>query len=87
MAKPKVKPLTFEEKRTLTGMGVELYEYLLNWKKDVYRHLQESGRLLPYLQERGEFLDNLVINCMQNGMDEAGAMEVARAEFNEDMMS
>ena len=46
--------------------------------------MQKDGSLLPYLQRTGEELDNLVIDLMQNGMDEAGAKELARAEFNPD---
>lgn len=86
MSKIKPRPLTREEKQTLTGLGVELYEYLLNFKPDVYLARQQDGSLLEYLQRMGEELDNLVIELMQNGMDEAGAKEVARAEFNENMM-
>ena len=87
MARPRVKPLTREEKWTLTGLGVELYEYLRKFKPEVYRERQQDGTLLPYLQTTGEYLDDLVISLMQNGMDEAGALEVARAQFNEDMQS
>ena len=87
MARPKVKPLTQAEKWTLTGLGVELYEYLMNFKPDVYLAKQQDGSLLPYLQRMGEDLDNMVIELMQNGMDESGALELARAEFNEDMLS
>ena len=82
--KPRVKPLPWEQRRTLTVMGTELYEYLLNNRKDQYREMQKDGSLLPYLRSEGERLDEMVIELMQNGMDEAGAKEVARAEFNPD---
>ena len=83
--KPKVRPLTFEERRGIGVMGQELYEYLLNFKKDQYREMQQDGTLIPYLQKMGWELDEMVIDLMQNGMDEAGAKEVARAEFNPDV--
>ena len=87
MTKPKLKPLPWEQRRGIGVMGQELYEYLLNFKPDVYRERQRDGSLVPYLQRMGEELDEMVIELMQNGMDEAGAKEVARAEFNEDLMS
>lgn len=77
-------PLPWEQRQTLTVMGTELYEYLLHEKPEQYSQMQKDGSLLPYLQSTGEDLDNLVIDLMQNGMDEAGAKEVARAEFNPD---
>lgn len=86
MAKANVKPLSFEQRRGIGVMGQELYEYLLNEKPDVYRERQRDGSLVPYLRKMGEELDEMVIDLMQNGMDEAGAKEVARAEFNEDLM-
>ncbi len=87
MAKPRVKRLSFEERQGIGVMGQELYEYLYNFKRNVYRDLQQSGELIPYLRRMGKDLDEMVISLMQNGMDEAGAKEAARAEFNEDMIS
>lgn len=87
MAKPRVKRLTLEERQGIGVMGQELYEYLYNFKRNMYRELQQSGELIPYLRKTGMELDDMVIDLMQNGMDEAGAKEIARAEFNEDMMS
>ena len=87
MAKPRVKRLTIEERQGIGVMGQELYEYLYNFKRNMYRELQQSGELIPYLRKTGMELDDMVIDLMQNGMDEAGAKEIARAEFNEDMMS
>ena len=78
------RPLTARREATLSVMGWELYEYLLNEKPEQYSEMQKDGSLLPYLQRTGEELDNLVIDLMQNGMDEAGAKELARAEFNPD---
>ena len=78
------RPLTARQEATLSVMGRELYEYLLNEKPEQYSKMQKDGSLLPYLQRTGEELDNLVIDLMQNGMDEAGAKELARAEFNPD---
>ena len=82
---PKCRPLPWQQRRTLTVMGTELYEYLLNNRPEMYSEMQKDGSLLPYLQSRGEDLDDMVIELMQNGMDEAGAKEVARAEFNPDV--
>ena len=83
--RPRPKPLPFQQRATLTVMGTELYEYLLNEKPETYSRMQQDGSLLPYLQKTGEDLDNMVIDLMQNGMDEAGAKELARAEFNPDV--
>ena len=82
--KARIKPLSFEERQGIGVMGQELYEYLLNFKKDQYREMQQDGSLIPYLRKYGMELDDMVIELMQNGMDESGAKEVARAEFNPD---
>lgn len=82
---PKPKPLPFEQRRGIGVMGQELYEYLLNHKKSQYAEMQQNGSLIPFLRKTGKELDEMVIELMQNGMDEAGAKEVARAEFNEDL--
>ena len=82
---PKPKPLPFEQRRGIGVMGQELYEYLLNHKKSQYAEMQQNGSLIPFLRKTGKELDEMVIELMQNGMDEAGAKEVARAEFNPDV--
>lgn len=82
---PNPRPLTFEERRGIGVMGQELYEYLLNNRKEQYSQMQQEGSLIPYLQKMGWELDEMVIDAMQNGMDEAGAKELARAEFNPDV--
>ena len=107
--KARIKPLSFEERQGIGVMGQELYEYLLNFKKDQYREMQQDGSLipylrkygmelddmvielmqqdgslLPYLQKMGDELNDMVIELMQQGLDEAGAKELARAEFNPD---
>ena len=82
---PKPKPLPFEQRRGIGVMGQELYEYLLNHKKSQYAEMQQNGSLIPFLRKTGKELDEMVIELMQNGMDEAGAKEVARAEFNADL--
>ena len=84
---PKCRPLTFEETRGIGVMGQELYEYLLDNRKEMYSEMQQAGTLIPYLRKTGMELDDMVIELMQNGMDEAGAKEVARAEFNPDVLS
>lgn len=81
---PKPRPLPFEQRRGIGVMGQELYEYLLNEKPERYSQMQQDGSLIPYLRKTGPELDDMVIDLMQNGMDEAGAKEVARAEFNPD---
>lgn len=82
---PKPKPLPFQQRASLSVMGRELYEYLLNHQKEQYSQMQQDGSLLPYLQSKGDELNEMVIDLMQNGMDEAGAKELARAEFNPDV--
>ena len=83
----KPNPLPWEQRRGIGVMGQELYEYLLNDQPERYSQMQQDKSLLPYLQKQGEELDEMVIELMQNGMDEAGAKEVARAEFNPDVLS
>ena len=82
---PKPKPLPFEQRQGIGVMGQELYEYLLNSQPETYNQMQQDGSLIPYLQKKGMELDDMVIDLMQNGMDEAGAKELARAEFNPDV--
>ena len=82
---PKPKPLPWEQRRGIGVMGQELYEYLLNNQPETYNQMQQDGSLIPYLQKKGTELDDMVIDLMQNGMDEAGAKELARAEFNPDV--
>lgn len=84
---PKPKPLTFEQRRGIGIMGQELYEYLLNFRKSQYVEMQQKGTLIPYLQKKGMELDDMVIDLMQDGLDESGAKELARAEFNPDVLS
>lgn len=86
MANQKCRPIPFKDRTGIGVMGEELYQYLLNFKPETYLELQNSGELLPYLRKTGMELDDMVIDLMQNGMDEAGAKEIARAEFNEDVM-
>ena len=81
----RVKPLSAAEKQTLTGMGKELYEYLYQFKRETYREMQQDGTLLQYLQSEGERLEEMVVDLMQNGMDQAGALELTRAEYNPDV--
>ena len=78
-------PLTWEQRRGIGVMGQELYEYLLNNQPERYSQIQQDKSLIPYLNKQGPELDEMVIELMQNGMDEAGAKEVARAEFNPDV--
>ena len=82
----KLIPLKLSERTGMGVMGEELYQYLLHFKKETYRELQQSGELLPYLRETGMRLDDMVIDLMQSGLGESGAKEIARAEFNEDAM-
>lgn len=83
----KPNPLTLEQRRGIGVMGQELYEYLLNNQQERYSQMQQDKSLIPYLKKQGPELDEMVIELMQNGMDEAGAKEVARAEFNPDVLS
>lgn len=78
------KPLSNRQEATLSVMGRELYEYMLNEKPETYSQMQQDGSLLPYLQKMGDELNDMVIELMQQGLDEAGAKELARAEFNPD---
>ena len=79
------RELTYQERRGIGVMGEELYEYLLNNQTELYEEKLNDGSLIPYLRKMGNELDEMVIELMQNGMDEAGAKEVARAEFNPDV--
>ena len=86
MAQKMIGRLTEEQYDSLPGMGREIHSYWRNYKKKLYKDMADSGELYPYLMKEGERLEEMVISLMQNGMDQAGALEVARAEYNEDMM-
>lgn len=84
MAKQK-RLLTWEEYTSLSTMGREMHDYWMENKPKMYRELYESGELLPILNRRGDEQDDWIRELMQNGMDLAGARELARSEFIDEM--
>ena len=79
------RPLTARQEATLSVMGRELYEYLLNEKPEQYSEMQKDGSLLPYLQRTGEDLNEMVISLMQSGRGtDAVSQQEAAAPMTEE---
>ena len=76
--------LTREQYIHLNPMAMELHDYWMNYKPEMYNELADSGKLWPLLKTEGDRLNEMVIELTpQIGL--AGAKEMARAEiYNED---
>ena len=76
--------LTREQYIHLNTMAMELHDYWMNYKPEMYNELADSGKLWPLLKTEGDRLNEMVIELTpQIGL--AGAKEMARDEiYNED---
>ena len=76
--------VTREQYIHLNPMAMELHDYWMNYKPEMYNELADSGKLWPLLKTEGDRLNEMVIELTpQIGL--AGAKEMARAEiYNED---
>ena len=72
--------LTKEQYNSLNPMAMELHDYWMNYKPEMYNELADSGKLWPRLKTEGDRLNEMVIELTpQIGL--AGAKEMARAEI------
>ena len=77
--------LTREQYIHLNPMAMELHDYWMNYKPEMYNELADSGKLWPLLKTEGDRLNEMVIELTpQIGL--AGAKEMARAEIYDEMM-
>ena len=77
--------LTKEQYIHLNPMAMELHDYWMNFKPEMYNELADSGKLWPLLKSEGDRLDEIVIENMHT-LGIAGAKELARAEIYDEMM-
>ena len=66
---------------SLSPMGVELHQYWMNFKPEMYREMAESGTLWPTLESEDNRLNDMVIDLIHKGLAVDQAKEVARAEI------
>ena len=78
--------ITREQYLRLSPMGVELHDYWMKWKPEMYREMAEAGTLWPTLESEDNRLYEMVANLITvQGMSEDMAKEVARAEIYEEL--
>ena len=73
--------ITEQQYSSLSPMGVELHQYWMNFKPEMYQEMAETGTLWPTLESEDNRLFEMVIELMHNGLSEDQAKEVARAEI------
>ena len=73
--------ITKEQYHSMSPMGVELHDYWMKWKPEMYKEMAEAGTLWKVLQSEDNRLFDMVCQMMQDGMSEDMAKEVARAEI------
>lgn len=78
--------ITKEQYYSLSPMGVELHDYWMKWKPEMYREMAQAGTLWPTLQSEDNRLDEMVIDLIHSGLAEDQAKEIARAEIYDEMM-
>ena len=71
---------------SLSPMGVELHDYWMKWKPEMYREMAAAGTLWPTLESEDNRLFEMVVDLMHSGLAEDQAKEVARAEIYDEMM-
>lgn len=77
--------ITEQQYSSLSPMGVELHQYWMNFKPEMYQEMAEAGTLWPTLESEDNRLFDMVIDLMHNGLAEDQAKEVARAEIYGDL--
>ena len=77
--------ITKEQYWKLSPMGVELHDYWMKWKPEMYQQMAEAGTLLEVLQSEDRRLDEMVIDLIHSGLSEDMAKEIARAEIYGDL--
>ena len=78
--------ITQAQYNSLSPMGVELHQYWMNEKPEMYQEMASTGTLWQTLQSEDDRLYEMVANLITvNGMSEDMAKEVARAEIYGDL--
>lgn len=78
--------ITKEQYHSMSPMGVELHDYWMKWKPEMYQEMAAAGTLWPTLQSEDKRLDEMVIDLIHSGLAVDQAKEVARAEIYDEMM-
>ena len=73
--------ITREQYHSMSPMGVELHDYWMKWKPEMYQEMAEAGTLWEVLQSEDRRLDEMVIDLIHSGLAVDQAKEVARAEI------
>ena len=77
--------ITKSQLSSLSPIGVELHQYWMNFKPEMYQEMAETGTLWPTLESEDNRLNEMVIDLMHSGLAEDQAKEVARAEIYGDL--
>lgn len=78
--------ITKEQYHSMSPMGVELHDYWMKWKPEMYQEMAAAGTLWEVLQSEDRRLDEMVIDLIHSGLAVDQAKEVARAEIYDEMM-
>ena len=77
--------ITKEQYHSMSPMGVELHDYWMKWKPEMYKEMAAAGTLWAVLQSEDRRLDEMVIDLIHSGLAVDQAKEVARAEIYGDL--
>ena len=77
--------ITKEQYHSMSPMGVELHDYWMKWKPEMYQEMAAAGTLWEVLQSEDRRLDEMVIDLIHKGLAVDQAKEVARAEIYGDL--
>ena len=77
--------ITKEQYHSMSPMGVELHDYWMKWKPEMYKEMAAAGTLWEVLQSEDRRLDEMVISLIHSGLAVDQAVEVARAEIYGDL--
>ena len=73
--------ITKEQYHSMSPMGVELHDYWMKWKPEMYKEMAEAGTLWEVLQSEDNRLFDMVVDLIHSGLAEDQAKEIARAEI------
>ena len=80
--------ITEEQYDSLTPIGREIHAYWMKFKPQMYREMHREGTLWEVLSKEDKRLDEMIIELISvNGLAVDQAMEIARAEIYDEMMS
>ena len=78
--------ITREQYHSMSPMGVELHDYWMKWKPEMYQEMAEAGTLWEVLQSEDNRLYEMGADLVSvQGMAPDMAMEVVRAEIYGDL--